>query len=168
MNIYEIDAQIAALLELDEEEIIDEETGEVIPVAQALDELAMARETKIENVACMVKDLVALSKAMHEEAARLEDRSKAAQRKADNLKQYLLGALTQPDGAVDKFHSVRADISTRRVESVTITDEKQLPAAYIEVRTTSAPKKKEIREAIKAGAFVPGAELTQKMAVIIK
>ena len=72
MTLYEIDAQIAALENASEDDmIIDEETGELGSVVQALDALRMAREEKLENVACWVKNLSAEADAICEEENRL-------------------------------------------------------------------------------------------------
>ena len=57
MTLYDIDAQIAALDGAAEADmIIDEETGELVSVAQALDALRMERGAKFENVAWWVKN----------------------------------------------------------------------------------------------------------------
>ena len=48
MKLYEIDEAIL--------NCIDTETGEIIDADQ-LDKLTMERDTKIENVACWIKDL---------------------------------------------------------------------------------------------------------------
>ena len=55
MKLYEIENAIL--------ECIDTETGEVIDI-ERLNELQMERETKIENVACWIKDLKAEAEAI--------------------------------------------------------------------------------------------------------
>ena len=49
-----------------EDMLIDQETGELISVSQALDALRMEREAKLENVACWVKNLSAEADAIRE------------------------------------------------------------------------------------------------------
>ena len=102
MTLYDIDAQIAALEDAAEDDmLIDEETGELISVAQALDALRMERDEKIENVACWVKNLCAEADAIRDEEDRLVKRRKAAETKAANLKAWLLAAMTREDGTTD-------------------------------------------------------------------
>ena len=48
MNLYQINEEI--------EKCIDTETGEILDL-EALDKLAMERDTKIENLACWYKNL---------------------------------------------------------------------------------------------------------------
>ena len=58
MNIYQIDQEILNL--------VDPETGEIMDW-EAFDALQMAREAKIENVACWYKNLVAEAAAIRQE-----------------------------------------------------------------------------------------------------
>lgn len=154
MNLYEIDTRIAAC--------VDAETGEIID-AEALDALQMARSEKIEGVACWAKDQAALADALRAEAKTLLDRAKTAESRVERLKAYLLSAL---DG--QRFESARARVGFRRVASVEITDLDAVPEEYLELRMISNPKKTDIRDAIRAGKAVPGAELTERLATVIK
>ena len=50
-----------------------------------------------------------------------------------------------------------------------INDESELPDEYVNVKTTISPDKREILKALKAGAEIPGAEIsTGKTSIIIK
>lgn len=154
MKLYEIDARIAAC--------VDEATGEIID-PEALDALEMARADKIEGAACWAKDSAALATALREEANTLMARARAAEARAEGLKVWLRAALNG-----QTFESARACVRYRRVQSVAILDEDKLPEAYLELKMTAAPKKREIAAAIKAGERVPGAALEEKVAVIVK
>lgn len=154
MTLYEIDERIAAC--------VDAETGEIID-PQALDALELARDKKIEGVACWAKEQTALASAMREEANKLLARAKAAENRVESLKGWLNTALCG-----EKFECARARVSFRRVSSVEIVDEREIPEKYMEVKTVSKPLKLMIRDAIRAGETVPGAAIKEELSMIIR
>ena len=170
MTLYDIDAQIAALDGAAEDDmLIDAETGELISVSQALDALRMERETKLENVACWVKNLSAEADAIREEENRLIKRRKAAETKAANLKAWLLAAMTREDGTTDKLKTGRVMVSVKKnPPSTVVDDEALLPWAYKTVKEIVAQDKAAIKAAILAGEEVPGAHLEYGRSVVIK
>ena len=171
MTLYDIDAQIAALeARCDDAETIDEETGEIIRVdlSAELDDLRMAREEKLENVACWLKNLSAEADAIRAEEDRLMKRRKAAETKAANLKAWLLAAMTREDGTTDRLKTARASISVRRNPPTTICDDELLPWAYKTVKQVITPDKAAIKAALLAGQEVPGAHLEYGRSVMIK
>ncbi|MGN1368714.1 MAG: siphovirus Gp157 family protein [Aristaeellaceae bacterium] len=170
MTLYDIDAQIDALDGTAEDDmLIDQETGELISVAQALDALRMEREAKLENVACWVKNLCAEADAIREEENRLVKRRKAAETKAANLKAWLLAAMTREDGTTDKLKTGRVMVSVKRnPPSTVVDDESLLPLAYKTVKQIVIQDKAAIKSAILSGDEVPGAHLEYGRSVIIK
>ena len=169
MTLYDIDAQIAALEDAAEDDmLIDEETGELISVAQALDALRMEREEKLENVACWVKNLSAEADAIREEENRLIKRRKAAETKAANLKAWLLAAMTREDGTTDKLKTGRVMISVKRNPPSTVVNDDLLPSTYKVAKITYQANKELIKRELLAGGEVPGAHLEYGRSVIIK
>ena len=169
MTLYDIDAQIAALDGAAEDDmLIDEETGELVSVAQALDALRMEREAKLENVACWVKNLSAEADAIREEENRLVKRRKAAETKAANLKAWLLAAMTNEDGTTDKLKTGRVVVSVKRNPPSTVVDDALLPSTYKVAKITYQPNKELIKRELLAGGEVPGAHLEYGRSVVIK
>ena len=169
MTLYDIDAQIAALDGAAEDDmLIDQETGELVSVAQALDALRMEREAKLENVACWVKNLSAEADAIREEENRLVKRRKAAETKAANLKAWLLSAMTREDGTTDKLKTGRVMVSVKRNPPSTVVDDALLPSTYKVAKITYQPNKEMIKLELLAGGEVPGAHLEYGRSVIIK
>ena len=169
MTLYDIDAQIAALDGAAEDDmLIDEETGELISVSQALDALRMEREAKLENVACWVKNLSAEADAIREEENRLLKRRKAAETKAANLKAWLLAAMTREDGTTDKLKTGRVMVSVKRNPPSTVVDDELLPSTYKVAKITYQANKELIKRELLAGGEVPGAHLEYGRSVIIK
>lgn len=157
MTLFDIDKAIR-----DFELEIDEETGEVLN-AQDLDDLEMEREKKIENVGLWIKELEAEAKAIKEEKDAMDARQKRAMKKAESLKGYLTYALQG-----EKFSTPRIAMSYRKSESVNIPDDKAIDDKYCSITVVKKPDKKAIKEAIKAGEHVFGAELVTKQNLQIK
>lgn len=160
MNIYEIDQAIL--------ECLDAETGEIIDIERLMD-LQMAREQKLENVACWIKNLNAEIKSMKEEEARLADRRKVKERKVERLKQYLSDALCG-----EKFETARCAVAFRKTSRVEVSD-MQAVVAYLETNdfqdlvTYSEPtvSKTELAKLLKEGPL-PGCTLESGLSLSVK
>lgn len=153
MKLYEIEQAIM--------DCIDMETGEIID-AEKLDQLQMERETKIENVACWIKELKAEAEALKAEKLAFAERQKVAENKMESLKKWLAYAL---DGQA--FKSTRVSVTFRATESVEITDIYKLDENFLRYKEPEADKKA-IKDAIKAGQEVAGATLVKSTSTIIK
>lgn len=153
-NLYEIDLAIMAC--------IDEETGEILDSAR-LDALQMERNSKIEGVACWIKNLTADALAYKAEKEAFAEREKKALKKAEELKAWLTEAL-----GGQKFSTWRCAVTFRRSEAVEITEESSLPKEMLTEKITYSPNKTAIKEAIKAGQEIPGAQLVERLNASIK
>ncbi len=150
-NLYDIDQAILACVDLETGEIVDPE---------ALSNLMMERNAKVENVALWVKNLrsdAAAYKAQKEVFALREEKALA---KAEKLETWLANAC-----GGEKFSTAMCEVSFRKSESVEILDEKQIPTEYIRttVKTTTSPDKTAIKKAIKSGQTIGGCALVQKL-----
>lgn len=159
MKLYEIENAIL--------ECIDMETGEIIDI-ERLNDLQMKREEKIENVACWIKDLKAEAEAIKAEKMALAERQKAAENKAESLKNWLAYAL---DG--QKFKTARCAVSFRQTESVEVTPEgleNLMRGGCDELLIYEQPKpnKTAIKAALKDGLNVSGVQLVHNTSTIIK
>lgn len=158
MTIYEIDKEILNCIDL--------ETGEIIDIDR-LNDLQLERDTKIENVACWIKELKAEAEAIKAEKLALAERQKVAENKAESLKKWLAYAL---DG--QKFKTSKCSISYRKSESVEVTEEglNNLIKEHDELLTYKAPEpnKTAIKQALKDGLSVQGVQLVQNTSTIIK
>lgn len=158
MTIYEINEQILNCIDL--------ETGEIIDIDR-LNDLQLERDTKIENVACWIKELKAEAEAIKAEKQTLAERQKVAENKAESLKKWLTYAL---DG--QKFKTSKCSISYRKSEAVEVTEEglNNLMQEHNELLTYKAPEpnKKAIKDALKDGLSVEGVQLVQNTSTIIK
>ena len=158
MKLYEIDNAIL--------DCIDLETGEVIDT-EKLDALQIERDTKIENVACWIKDLRAENEAIKSEKQKLDSRRKVNENKIESLMGWLNYALNGT-----KFKTGKCAISFRASEGVEVTEEglEALMKEHDELLTYKAPEpnKTAIKQALKDGLTVAGVELVRNTNVIIK
>lgn len=152
MTIYQIDEAILGC--------IDPDTGEVD--ADKLEELTLQREQKVENIACWIKNLISDAKALKDEKKAIDDRIKAKESKAESLKRYLETVL---DG--QKFETPKCAITFRKTQSVNINDLAAIPSEFLRFKPAEADKTA-IKNAIKAGETVSGAELVEKMSMAVK
>ena len=152
MNIYDINRAIENCI-TEDGEVIDE---------QALTELLMAKEEKIENVACWIKNLTAEAEAIKAEKEKLAERQKQAEAKAESLKKWLAFAL---EG--EKFTTARVAISYRKSVSVQV-DESLLDKKYMKEKVTYTPDKTALKKALQAGENIEGAYLEEKQNIQIK
>lgn len=157
MTLFEIDKAIQ-----DFEFEIDEETGEILN-PNALEELEMAREQKIENVGLYIKNLEAEATAVENQEKIFADRKKRIRKKIEGLKGFLGYAL---DGK--PFKTDRVVMSFRKSESVHITDEYLIPDEYKLFTVVKKPDKKIIKDALKKGKDIMGCELVEKQNISIK
>ena len=156
-TLFEIDR---AIYEFEFE--IDEETGEILN-ADELDNLKMEREQKIENIGLYYKNIKAEAEMVKAEKNAMADRQRVLENKAESLKQYLAYALNG-----QKFSTGKVAMSFRKSESVNIPDDTKIDDKWCVVTQVRKPDKTAIKEAIKAGEEIAGAEIVVKNNVIVK
>lgn len=162
MTLYEIDQRL--------ETLVDPETGELLDY-EAFQTLQIEREAKIENTALWVKELTAQVAAIKAEISSLEERRKAAERKADRLKEYLSRAL---DGK--NFSTARCDVTFRRSAALEIENEDAL-VKWVEVLGIDDVclrykdpeiNKRAVANLIKSGVDVPHARIFERTNIRVK
>lgn len=155
MTLYEIEQSIL--------DCVDQESGEVIDI-EKLNELEMARDQKISNIACWIKDCRAEAEAIKAEKQALEKRQKVAENKAESLKNFLRVYLNG-----EKYKDGRCSISYRKSTSTKIDEEldvNTLPDEYKRVNVEA--DKTAIKNALDAGIEIEGCSLVENTNVIIK
>ena len=155
-SLYELDRAVATVLE--DGLVFDEETGEIIWDEENLDELEMARDSKLESVALFVKSLESDAAAMRAEERRLAERRSVKERKAERLRGYI--ARSMEAFGDSKLETPRVELGFRKSQVVEIEDGSLIPPAYRKV--SAVPDKAAIKKAIKAGEAVEGAALVER------
>lgn len=160
-KLYEIEAQIARLIELDGGSSVDSETGEVLD-QDALENLALERNTKVEGCLLVIKNDRAEAEMVDREITRLQKRKRALDNHREHLTEYVRNWLHG-----EKFKGELSSVYYRTTKSVVVDDISKVPEEYQKV--TIEPKKLEIMAAYKAGEDIRGyATIQENTSMIVK
>ncbi len=161
--LFQIAAEYAAAAAAMADSDLDEQT-----IADTLEGMAGDVEAKAVAVASVIKNIEAEANAIKEAIAAMQARQKAAEARADRLRDYLMGALEQC--GIKRVSCPHFAIAIKaKPASVVIDDATLLPFWFLTVPPTPEPQpnKIAIRDALKQGP-VPGAHLQQGSRLGIK
>lgn len=162
MKLYEINAEIEKAFE----ECIDLETGEIKDFAK-LEELGIAKKEKVKNIALQILNMRAEEKAIDEQLKKFLNKKKSIRRDIESLEGYLT---YNTQGESYNFTEVKIFYKTS--EETVITDEEALEKyckRHKELGTYEfKPSKTAIKEAIRGGLNVKGAEVVIKNNLQVK
>jgi len=164
MNLYEIDQAISAMIE----NSVDPETGELVLNEDALNDLQMERDAKVENLALYIKNLKAEAIAIKAEEDALAKRRQSAEKKAARLTEYLKDAL---DG--EKFSTAKVAVTFRSSQSVELEKDFLLWATKTNNDNLlrykdPEPNKVAIKALLAEGGYVPYAKLVTTTSMTVK
>lgn len=148
MNLYELSVAFQEVQNMD----LDSEV-----MKDTLDSIEDAIENKAENIAKLIRNLESDVAAYKEEEERLKTKRQATENKVKWLKTYLEDNMKLTGKT--KFKSGMFNFSIQKnPASVNITDEKAIPEEFL---IPQLPKidKTSLKEILKRGIEVPGAEL---------
>lgn len=123
-------------------------------------------EGKVEDYCRVIYQLNADVEMYENEIKRLTAKAKAAKKGVDRMKSALSDYMTATQKK--KLSAGTFTLSFRKSESVVIMDENALPTEYIVEEVKIKPNKKLIKNAIKNGETVNGAELQENQNLQIK
>lgn len=161
MNLYWVDNAIYKLYD----EFVDPETGEITDpdaFAERYAALEISREDIIENTLLLYKNCIADAAAIAEEIKVLKERKDAIERKAERFKADASDALNG-----EKFQTAKVAVSWRKSTAAEV-DESLCPEEYITTKVTTAPDKKAITAALKAGQEIPGCKLVERVNMSVR
>lgn len=151
-TLYEINEQIAGL--------VDPETGEIADF-EAFEKLNLDLDTKIKNIALWIVNLRSDAEQLEEQEKKFRDRKTAAKNKAESLKNLLDGFLSG-----EKRSYPEVVISYRKSEQVTVDDDAKLDDRFLRIKTEI--DKTALKDALKHGESIEGARLEVKNNIQIK
>ena len=161
-TLYEIDERIKNCFTVGDN-VIDGVTGELLD-SDALDQIQMERNEKIENIGLYIKNLLSDADQYQKEAENQAMRAQSAKKRAERLKQYLSFHLNG-----EKFSSQKLEITYKKSKSVYVEcPAEQLPTSYVVVKTSCTPDKRAIKKAIEDGIEIKGCELIEKNNIQIR
>ena len=153
MNIYQLTTEYKQL-----ESILIENEGELTPdLEQALQINQDQLQAKGISYGYVIKSIEAESDIIDAEIKRLTQLKKVRDNAVERLKTTLKQAMEMY--GVLELKTPTLKISFRKSESVEIIDMDLLDEKYITKKTTEMPNKTEIKEALKRGEVIEGAEL---------
>lgn len=129
-------------------------------------------EVKAQNIGFVIRNMEALAASMKDAEKQMADRRKATEKRAAALAEYLKTGMEI--AGVSKLETPHFALTIKKnPPGVDIWDEKQIPAEFMRVPPPPpppppAPDKAAIKEAIKAGKEVPGAQLVQGTRLEVK
>ena len=168
MKLYEIAADYENLMLAIENGDIPEEA-----LADTLESIVSLLEDKADNIACIIKNLMAEAEAIKAEEDKLKARRTAKLKRAEVLTEYLSECLT--NSGYTKIETARNVISFRKNPPAVVFDNE---AAFIEWARVHADNllnyakptvnKTAIKAAINSGEKIEGAYLESKLNISIK
>ena len=164
-SLYDINQAWLSLLD-EVREYASEHDGEISnELSIRLDAMEMTRDVKIENCLRYYKNENATAEMLDKEIEALHKRAKTHTNNAAWCKQYL-AAIVNPK---EKLEYAIGKISWRESTSANILDATKLPTEYQRViPERREPDKIAIKEALKKGVEVPGAELIVSQNIQLK
>ncbi|QEK11664.1 siphovirus Gp157 family protein [Crassaminicella thermophila] len=160
MKLYELTENYTNLLDLLE----NPETPQEV-IQESLGELQEEFNVKAENICKLIKSIDLEAKAVKEEEKRLADRRKVLENRVLYLKEYL-----DSNMKAIGVKKIKGNIFTLSIQknpaNVNIHTTDAIPKEYIVVKEEF--DKKAIKEALKRGIEVPGAELKQTESLRIR
>ena len=140
--------------------------------AQALAELEAALLAEQGNKAALaakadatcwvIEHLRGQAAYRQQQAKRLTDLSRSDASRADALEDSLVLVLTRLQPSATRFSFPNHELTSRKSSVVVIDDEQALDPAWLSFTTTSKPDKAAIKEALKAGQQITGAQLLSR------
>lgn len=161
IKLHEIPAALAGMLDLIQ---VDEETGEIEPAT--LESVQIASEEKIIATAMYIRRLDALNKATKETIQGLQERVRADSKRIEALKWLMTKAMDSLQ--YTEVKSPEVTLRFRKSSSVEITDSESLPEQFLRTKTVVEPDKTAIKNALKAGEKIQGAQLVESRNLQIK
>lgn len=150
------------LFELD----LDDQT-----IADTLEGLQGALEVKATNVALMARNLESFADQIKQAEAEMSKRRRMFESRADKLRAYIKETMERPGVEISKIECPQFALTIKKnPPAVEIFDNSLVPDTFkvIPPVPEPVPDKRKIKEAIDAGAEVPGARMTRGTRLEIK
>lgn len=146
-----------------------EDAETAVEAQSALDHIAEKFNAKADNMACLIKNLKATTTAMKAEEAEMAKRRKAIESKIEWLKIILAESMRQ--AGCKKMVTNRNAISFRKSTRLVVPCEKEIIQKYPEyakTKTTVTLDKIKLKDELKNGVIIDGADLQDYQNLQIK
>ena len=154
--------QLAEQLESDDAEVRAQALAELEAALLAEEGNKAALAAKADATCWVIEHLRGQAAYRQQQAKRLSDLARGDAGRADALEESLVFVLTQLQPSATRFSFPNHELTSRKSSAVVIDDEQTLDAEWLSFTTTSKPDKAAIKEALKAGQQITGAQLLSR------
>lgn len=159
MNLFELNETYRKLEQCDD---LDETT-----LKDTLDSINDSREVKLDNIANWIENNQADIDFLDKKIKQLQADKKSLVNRTKSLMDYMTTAID--DSGLKELKTENHILKPRNYRaSVYISDEKDIPSEYIEVKTEEKVNKTALYKALKNGEIINGAELKPNRKTVIK
>jgi YesN/AraC family two-component response regulator len=151
--------QLAGQLETDDPEQRASALAELEAALLAEEGNKAALAAKADATCWVIEHLRGQAAYRQQQAKRLADLARSDAGRADALEESLIFVLTQLQPAASRFSFPDHELTSRKSQAALIDDEEALDPEWLAIKTTSQPDKAAIKEALKAGRQITGAQL---------
>ena len=155
-------SQLAEQLESDDAEVRAQALAELEAALLAEEGNKAALAAKADATCWVIEHLRGQAAYRQQQAKRLNALASGDASRADSLEESLVFVLTQLQPAATRFSFPNHELSSRKSSAVVIDDEEALDPEWLAVKTTTQPDKAAIKEALKAGRQIEGAQLLSR------
>ncbi|MFN5160279.1 MAG: siphovirus Gp157 family protein [Cyanobacteriota bacterium] len=154
--------QLAEQLESDDAGVRAQALAELEAALLAEEGNKAALAAKADATCWVIEHLRGQAAYRQQQAKRLTALTSGDASRADALEESLVFVLTQLQPAATRFSFPNHELTSRKSSAVVIDDEQALDPAWLSFTTTSKPDKAAIKEALKAGQQITGAQLLSR------
>ena len=155
-------SQLAEQLESADAEVRAQALAELEAVLLAEEGNKAALAAKADATCWVIEHLRGQAAYRQQQAKRLNALASGDASRADSLEESLVFVLTQLQPAATRFSFPNHELTSRKSSAVVIDDEEALDPEWLAIKTTSQPDKAAIKEALKAGRQIEGAQLLSR------
>jgi hypothetical protein len=154
--------QLAERLESDDTDVRQRALAELEAALLADEGNKAALAAKADATCWVIEHLRGQGAYRQQQAKRLTALATADNNRADALETSLVLVLTRLQPKATRFSFPNHELTSRKSQAIEIDDEEALDPQWLTVTTTTKPDKAAIKEAIKAGQQIPGAQLLSR------
>ena len=154
--------KLAEQLETDDDDSRAQALAELEAALLAEEGNKAALAAKADATCWVIEHLRGQAAYRQQQAKRLTELYRSDAGRADALEESLVLVLTRLQPSATRFSFPNHELSSRKSQAVEIDDEEALDPQWLSFTTTSKPDKTAIKEALKAGQLINGAQLISR------
>jgi Spy/CpxP family protein refolding chaperone len=154
--------QLAERLETDDTDVRQQALAELEAALLADEGNKAAIAAKADATCWVIEHLRGQATYRQQQAKRLTALAAGDNGRADDLETSLVLVLTRLEPKSTRFSFPNHELTSRKSQAVEIDDEEALDPQWLAVTTTTKPDKAAIKEALKAGRHIEGAQLLSR------